>query len=103
MIRHIVAVNFKSDTPQESKADIFEKLGSLRGHIGGILDYQIRENVSPEEPVIHGFLDLFWFDFEDAAARDAYLIDPGHKSLGAKLIGMAQGGPAGIQVLDFEV
>jgi Stress responsive A/B Barrel Domain len=57
------------------------------------------KNISPEVPVVHGFHDLFWFDFTDAAARDAYLVHPDHQKAGARLVA-ACGGIEGIQVLD---
>jgi hypothetical protein len=53
--------------------------------------------------VVRGLHDLFWFDFRDEAARDAYLADPAHKKAGARLVAACEGGRDGITVLDFEV
>lgn len=102
MIRHIVLVRFRSDVSEQEKADIYGALGALRGHLGGILDCQFGANVSPETPVVHGFNDGFWFDFEDVGARDAYLNDEKHKAVGSRLVGLAEGGLEGITVADFE-
>ena len=100
MIRHIVAVRFGDDITAAQKVRFYAALQALSGHLKGILDFRSFANVSPEEPVIHGFRDLFWIDFTDAVARDAYLVDPGHQAIGAQLVASAVGGVAGIQVLD---
>ena len=103
MIRHIVAVHFRPEITASQKAGFYAALQALSGHLSGILDFRSFANVSPEAPVIHGFKDLFWIDFQNASARDAYLVDPGHQAIAAKLVGAAQGGVAGILVLDVEL
>lgn len=103
MIRHMVALRFK---PEIKKADIdavADELAGLRQTLGGIADYAFRDNVSPETEVVHGFNHMFWFDFETEAARDAYLVDPNHQAVGAKLVAMALDGPEGIFVCDVEL
>ncbi len=101
MIRHLVLVNFKDDVATDTVADLMAGLEQLRGHLGGITDFQHGENVSPETDLIHGFGYAFWFDFSDAAARDAYLVDPQHQAAGAKLVAHARGGLDGLIVLDM--
>lgn len=103
MIRHIVAIRFKDSVSPEAKAGLFAELGALRDMIDGVLDYHAGPNVSPETPVVHGFLDAFWFDFADEAARDGYLVHPAHQAVGAKLVGNADGGLDGILVVDMEL
>ena len=71
-IRHIVAIRFKVEISDAQIADLMAQLSALRAHLGGITDFQSRSNVSPEEPVVHGFGHLFLFDFVSEAARDAY-------------------------------
>ena len=100
MIRHMVTVRFRPDLPATEKAAIYKTLGDLRGHLSGILDYRTFANISPEAPVVRGFLDMFWFDFADAASRDAYLIDPAHQAAGARLVA-ACGGVDGLLVCDI--
>lgn len=103
MIRHIVAVRFDSAVSLDEKRSVFEELASLQDIVEGALDFQVRRNVSPEAPVVRGLHDLFWFDFRDEAARDAYLVHPAHKQAGARLVASCAGGVDGITVLDFEV
>ena len=103
MIRHLVAVRFRADITAAEKAAIFDELGALKGHIKGISDYQVRRNVSVEDAVVHGFRDLFWFDFNDTDVRDTYLVDPAHQAAGARLVALSDGGTDGIFVCDFEV
>lgn len=100
MIRHIVHLRFPTDLSTPHKTALFEGLAALRGHLHGILDYQHRPNISPETPVVHGFSDMFWFDFADTASRDAYLTDPDHQAMGARLVA-AVGGLDGILVCDI--
>lgn len=103
MIRHIVALRFRAEVSEEQKAGFYAALQALSGQLSGILEFRSFANVSPEEPVVHGFRDLFWIDFQNAAARDAYLVDPDHQAIGARLVAAAEGGVDGILVLDVEL
>jgi hypothetical protein len=103
MIRHFVAVRFKDSVDQETRAAIFHELEALRTLISGVQGFHAGPNVSPETPVVHGFLDAFWFDFADEATRDAYLVHPAHQAVGAKLVANAEGGIDGILVVDLKV
>ncbi|MEL6436495.1 MAG: Dabb family protein [Pseudomonadota bacterium] len=103
MIRHHVALRFRAEITPDEINDMMDGLSALREHLDGILDFQHRPNVSVEVPLTHGFLYLFWFDFKDEAARDAYLADPGHQAVGARLVAATQGGPDGILVCDYNV
>jgi Stress responsive A/B Barrel Domain len=100
MIRHMVHLRFEAGISAADKAALYAGLAALRGHLHGILDFQHRRNVSPEAPVVHGFADMFWFDFADTASRDAYLVDPDHQAMGARLVA-AVGGLDGIMVCDI--
>ncbi len=103
MIRHIVALRFREDVPEAEREDLFRRLGDLRKHLGGISDYQVAKNVSPEDPVVHGFRDVFWIDFVDVGSRDAYLDDPTHQGVGADIVARTEGGVDGVQVIDVEM
>ena len=103
MIRHIVALRFKADTTAETKGAIYRDLRGLSDRIDGIIDFHAGPNVSPELPVVRGFLDVFWFDFRNAAVRDAYLVDAAHQAIGARIVAATEGGIDGVFVLDVEV
>ena len=103
MIRHIVALRFGSDTSEAEKSEIYSALRGMSDHVEGVLDFRTFRNVSPEEAVVHGFLDAFWFDFRDAGVRDAYLIHPAHQAVGKRIIAATDGGPEGVLVLDLEL
>ena len=103
MIRHVVALRFKPGTTEDEKAGIYRDLAALQGKIDGILDFQTRANVSIEEEMVRGFRDIFWFDFRNRAARDAYLPHPAHKTVGARLLAALEGGADGVFVMDFEL
>ncbi len=101
MIRHIVAMRFPAGTDQSVKDAIYRDLAGLSGHIDGIIDFRSFTNVSVETALVHGFNDLFWFDFRDTAVRDAYLVDPAHQAIGARIGAAVQGGAEGIFVADI--
>ena len=103
MIRHLVTLKFAESTSDAERQAIMEQLAALQPRIEGFLDFQVRRNVSPETPVVRGFLDMFWVDFADEAARDAYLVDSEHKKAGARLVSALEGGVDGLFVYDFEV
>lgn len=102
MIRHIVALRFKAGTTAQAKAALYTGLAGLSGHIDGILDFQSSANVTVE-PLSRGFDDLFWFDFHDAAVRDAYLVHPAHQAIGAQIVAQTEGGADGVFVFDVVV
>ena len=101
MIRHLVALRFRPNTEGAVKAALYRDLAGLTARIDGILDFQVRANVSVEDPLVRGFRDLFWFDFRDAAVRDAYLADPVHQAIGARIVAELEGGAEGVFVFDF--
>ncbi len=103
MIRHMVALRFKPETPDAVKEGLYSDLAALDQHIDGIQGFQSRRNVSVELPLVRDFNDLFWFDFRDTDVRDAYLDDPVHKSIGARIVAELEGGSDGVYVFDFEV
>lgn len=102
MIRHMVHVRFAEGTPELERQETLATLGALKTKVDGALDFQVRENVSPEAPMVRGFGHVFWFDFLDASARDSYLVHPDHVMAGARLVA-ATGGPEGVFVCDIEV
>ncbi len=103
MIRHIVALRFRAGTAQAMKDGLMADLRGLSGHIGGIADFRVFPNISVETPLVRGFEDVFWFDFRDAAVRDAYLADPVHQSIGARIVAELEGGAEGVFVLDVQM
>jgi hypothetical protein len=103
MIRHLVALRFRPGTPDATKEALYRDLAALDARIDGILDFQSRRNISVEDPFVRDFRDLFWFDFRDAAVRDAYLADAVHQAIGARIVAELEGGADGVFVIDFEV
>ncbi|WP_299295823.1 Dabb family protein [uncultured Tateyamaria sp.] len=103
MIRHLVALRYAPDTSADTKKSLMDDLAGLSAHIDGILDFQVRDNVSVEDELVRGFRHLFWFDFQDEAVRDTYLADPVHQSIGARIVATLEGGADGVFVMDFSV
>lgn len=64
---------------------------------------QHRRNVAIEEPLVRGFMDMFWIDFRDLAARDMYIADEVHQQIGADIVACLEGGADGVFVCDVEL
>lgn len=103
MIRHTVHLKFQTSASDEQKRDIFQKLSDLQGLIPGIEGFRQTSNVSVEAPLVRGFLDVFWFDFVDAPARDTYLDHPEHLKVAEAIIPLLEGGIEGAFVCDVEL
>lgn len=98
MIRHIVLVKFPTATLPETISALFAALDELRTALPGMLNFMGGANVSPEG-LARGFTHAFSADFTDAAARDAYLVHPAYKAVGARLVAAAEGGIDGLTSL----
>lgn len=103
MIRHLVFLRYSVDVTQKVKDALMRDLAALRNEIDGIVAFSSRPNLSPETLFIHGFTEMFWFDFRDVQARDAYLANETHKAIGARIMASLHGGAEGILVCDVEV
>ncbi|AUC56814.1 hypothetical protein CDO87_26445 (plasmid) [Sagittula sp. P11] len=103
MIRHLVHLRFRGDVDAATKQALYDRLAGLADRIDGIEDFQHRQNVSVETPLVRGFLDMFWFDFRDAEVRDAYLVDEVHQAIGADIVACVEGGAEGVFVCDIEL
>lgn len=102
MIRHCVFIRFKPTISAAAKAEIFDEISALKGRIPGLLAVHVGTNVSPETGMDKGFSDGFIVDFDDAFARDAYLVDEEHRKTGAKIVAAALDGIKGVLVYDLE-
>lgn len=103
MIRHLVHLRFRGDVTEDQKTALYAELAGLSDHIDGIRDFQHRRNVSVETPLVRDFLDMFWFDFRDAAVRDVYLDDARHQAIGGRIVELLDGGADGVFVCDIEI
>ena len=102
MIRHVVLVRLREGAEPGEVSAIFGDLADLRRHLHGMRSFAHGPNVSPEG-LSHGHTHVFTVDFDDPAARDAYLALPEHEAAGARLMRSTEGGLAGLTVLDFAI
>ncbi|RCK21956.1 Dabb family protein [Thalassospira lucentensis] len=100
MIRHIVLIKFKSGIDQNVIDSLFDALADLGREIAGMRGFDGGVSVSPEN-LEKGFRHGFCIDFDDEAARDAYLEHPTHQALGAELVKAAEGEISGLMVFDL--
>ena len=101
MIRHIVLVRFSPGLPTAEQAAVMAGLEALRVSVPGMLAFTGGQNIS-QEGRSAGFTHAFTMDFEDEAARDAYLVHPAHVAAATKLVGAADG-DGGILVVDLRL
>jgi hypothetical protein len=100
MIRHCVFFRFRADVPETERAAIQADLAALRDHLSGMGPVLFSGNVSPEG-LSQGYAHGFTIDFDSAAARDAYLVDPAHQKAGGRLVAALEGGVNGLIVVDL--
>lgn len=103
MIQHLVHLRFRQDVDAAQKEALYRRLAGLVGRIDGVIAFHHRPNVSVETPLVRGFVDMFWFDFRDAAVRDSYLVDAEHQAIGADIVACLEGGAEGVFVCDIEL
>ena len=101
MIRHIVLFKLKSGVDSTTVDHVFSALKDLAHKIHGIISVSAGHDNSPEG-LQCGNTHGFTVDFENAAARGAYLPHPAHQAVGKMIVGITEGGVDGITVLDWE-
>ena len=101
VIRHIVLTRFKPEVSEADIAALHAGLSAVIANHPGARGFHGGRSESPEQ-MERGYTHAFTIDFDDWAALARYADDPDHKSLGAKLIGMAHGGRDGLLVLDID-
>ena len=100
MIRHIVLFKLKSGVDAATVEHVFSALKDLAHKVPGIISISAGRDNSPEG-LQRGNTHGFTVDFENAAARDAYLRHPAHQAVGKMIVGITEGGVDGICVVDW--
>jgi hypothetical protein len=103
MIRHLVFLKYRNSVSQDTKDGILRDLEALKTEVSGFINFGSGSNISPENDVVRGFLDMFWIDFEDISARDAYLSNETHKGIAARINAATEEGIDGVFVCDVAV
>lgn len=103
MIRHCVFIRFRSAVGEAERQAIADDISALRQKISGFRTVHTGVNVSPEQGMDKGYSAGFIIDFDDASARDAYLVHPDHQKAGQRIVAAAEGGVGGILVYDMEI
>lgn len=102
MLRHCVFVKYRPAATAADRAAIIADLAALRTKLPGMHAVHAGMNVS-HEGLGKGFEEGFVIDFDDAAARDAYLVHPDHQAVGARIVALAAGGTDGLLVFDLDL
>jgi hypothetical protein len=103
MIRHLVFLKYQNSVSQDTKDGILRDLEALRAEVSGFVSFGAGPNISPENDVVRGFLDMFWIDFEGTASRDVYLSNETHKGIAGRINAATDGGVDGVFVCDVTV
>jgi hypothetical protein len=103
MIRHLVFLKYQNAVSQDTKEGILRDLEALKAEVSGFVSFGSGPNISPENDVVRGFLDMFWIDFEDTASRDAYLSNETHQGIAGRINAATDGGVDGVFVCDVAV
>jgi len=101
VIRHIVLLDLIPDYDRDALQSIMTGLDGLRGVIAGF-DYFAHGPNRDFEAMSPDCAYAFTCDFQDEAVSRAYLADPTHQALGARLVAMCQDGAKGITVIDMD-
>lgn len=101
-IQHIVMLSLKPGTAPHKVADVMAGLESLRDHITGFRAFVHGPNSDFEQKSL-GYHYGFICTFADKDALQTYADHPDHKTLGARLVALCEGGGDGIWVADIEV
>ncbi len=79
MLRHVVLIRFKPETPAATIAEVETAFAGLAARIPAIQALEWGTNCSPEGKD-QGFSHCFFLTFASAADRDAYLPHPAHQA-----------------------
>jgi hypothetical protein len=96
MIRHVVLLRFKDDTPADTQAAIEQAFAGLSREIPHIRNLEWGVN-SSAEGLDKGFTHCFLISFENEVERDAYLPHPAH----TRLVAVMQPWLADVLVVDY--
>ncbi len=102
MTKHVVLVQMKPELSQSEIDHVFAELSGLQQSIPGIVSFSWGVQSSPEG-LDRGYTHAFVIDFEDAAARNAYLPHPEHQRVaGQVLVPALQNGVDSVLVFDYD-
>lgn len=102
MLKHCVFVTFKPEHTQAERDAVLAGFAAVADYVPGMLDYCYGPNLDYENKSA-AYKDGFIVTFADREAHLAYENHPLHQELGARMVGMCEGGHDGILVFDLEV
>lgn len=77
MVRHILLIKFRPEMTEAQLDEMIQRFREMTEKIPGALSFEHGANNSPEGLDL-GFTQVIMVNFKDAAARDAYLVNPDH-------------------------
>ncbi|GAA5110122.1 hypothetical protein GCM10023211_14200 [Orbus sasakiae] len=101
MMKHIVFLQFKSDTPKTQIEHAFALLDGLRQPIPQIKSFKFGKYDS-KEGMNHGFDYGFEMEFDNAEDRDIYLYHPTHLEVANQIIPLLEKGTDSLIAFDYD-
>lgn len=101
MIQHIVLCNLRPDHDPDELAAVMGGLNKLQDKLSGFTCFNAGPN-RDFESMSPGYTYGFICQFADRASAQAYLVDPDHQALGARLVALCSDGVKGLTVIDLE-
>jgi len=95
MIRHVVFIRFKADTPEATRAEAVDQLRDLPRKIDVVKKFDVGRNIMPAE---RAWDVVLIGEYDDLAALDAYDKHPAH----AAVVAMMRPIAAAIGSVDYE-
>lgn len=102
MLIHCVFCAIRPDADRDDLAAVYKVFADLVPRIDGMISFHAGPNRDFEAKT-PAYTDGFVIHFANRSAHLAYEGHPDHKAAGARLVGLCNGGHAGIIVFDLEV
>ena len=100
-IHHCVFCKMSEDADPEERDAVIAGLAALQSVIDGMMSFDAGPN-RDFEGLSGGFSHGFVAVFRDRKSLATYDAHPMHKSYGRRLVGLCEGGVAGLMVFDIE-
>jgi len=101
MIHHLVLLKIRRGVPKKEIDTLFALLAGMKKFVPGLESFA-GGPYSSSEGLNKGYTHGFAMTFDDATARDEYLVHPEHEKIKERVLAVLDGGIDGVVAFDFE-